>query len=650
MAQAATREASLPDPDVATLQITLEVRALGLDDGAGGGTDGGFQPVYTTTRPFPNDPTVPLTLDLAWTDVHNVNTLSPAPTTGAIPVPTSRDVRLVFAAIGRADPTLAYFGAADVLVGATASVLVRQESTDETALFLPDEPGYLLQAIYLQPTALLDAATASAALTAGLGVQAPGNPIGRLAAELQLNVNGLVLRGRPGRRTVFGACGKLRHILAPDNSSVTFASNTDLSLHWIVALRVSIDRDWTWNRLSPTGITIQRDGVVVGQIEPRFTADHDALINPDRTVFDLVFFDVVEPKPDLGGFPSELTLGYTLTQNFVSPAPTNSDAPLTASVRLPMTTPPSQVPKLVSAGIALSPYTRSADYSTTDPRQRSLWLEFDRPPDNPNDSYFARIPAYAPDPVLSAPEGDPDETAEPPLPIDPELIRTVVTGQSDDGAGLGAMTALIPSDSPVHFLLPLPPGIPDAAPELFGFYTYELRTGHAKGWSTAQGRYGSPLRVTGVQHPAPALTCMVMRNGNGISASAPFATPVQNGRSVRQVPPATELFVLIYAQVYQSDGLDFRNVLLSYRPAPYIPSRLQFSGGSADSLFGNATWTTGEIQRILASLTLDMDTPLSCLAVETLPADDPIPDPLGTGLGFERLLRTSPLVPVPSCC
>ena len=206
-AQAATREAGLPDPDVATLQITLEVRALGLDDGPGGGTDGGFQPVYATTRPFPNDPTVPLTLALTWTDVHNVNTLSPAPTTGAIPVPTSRDVRLVFAAIGRADPTLAYFGASDVLVGTTASVLVRHESTDETGLFLPAEPSQLLQAIYLQPTALLDAATASAALTAGLGVQAPGNPIGRLAAELQLNVNGLVLRGRLGRRTVFGASG-----------------------------------------------------------------------------------------------------------------------------------------------------------------------------------------------------------------------------------------------------------------------------------------------------------------------------------------------------------------------------------------------------------------------------------------------------------
>jgi hypothetical protein len=42
-------------------------------------------------------------------------------------------------------------------------------------------------------------------------------------------------------------------------------------------------------------------------------------MNAGRTVTVLIFFDVVEPKPDLGGFPSELTRGYTLTPNFVTP-------------------------------------------------------------------------------------------------------------------------------------------------------------------------------------------------------------------------------------------------------------------------------------------------------------------------------------------
>jgi hypothetical protein len=646
-AQAATREVGLADPDVALVQITLEVRALGLDKESGGGTDNGFQPVYTTTRPFPSDPSVPLELGLTWTDVTNVNTLSPAPTTGAVPVPTSRDVRLVFNTIGRADPQLAYFGAADVMLGAATSVLVRQEANDESGLFLGQAPSDLLQAIYLQPTALLDAATASAQQTAGLGVQAPGDPIGRLAAQLQLNVNGLVIRGRPGRRTVFGVSGGMRHILAPDNSSVIFASNTDLALHWIVALRMTINRDWSWSGLDSSGVSIQRDGIEVGRVEPRFTIDHDALISPDRTCTDLVFFDVVEPKPSAGQFPAEINLDYKITPSFVG-APT-VDPPLAVSVELPMTMPPAQVPKLVSAGIALSVYVRSPDYSTTDPRQRALWLEFDRAPDNDRDSYFGRILAYAPDPVLSTPEGDPDEAAEPPLAIDPEQIRTIIPGQSDDGAGLGAMTPLIPSDSPVHFLLPLPPGTPSDAPELFGFYTYEFRTGHAKGWSTAQGRFGSPLRVTGVQHPAPPLTCMIYRTTSGITASAPFATPTLNGRSVRHYPPVSEIFVMIYAQVHQSDGADFRNVLLGCRQAKFIIDKLSFAP-SLDSVYGIATWSSSEIQLLLSSLALDPDTPLSCLAVETLPSTDPIPDPLGAGLGYERLLRTSPLVSVPSCC
>jgi hypothetical protein len=440
----------------------------------------------------------------------------------------------------------------------------------------------------------------------------------------------------------------MRHILAPDHSNVTFASNTDLTQHWIIALRLTVDRDWTWGGMAATGVSIQRDGVEVGRIETRSTVDSDALIHPTRTATDLVFFDVVDPKPDAGGFPAELTLNYTLTPSFVSP-PKNVDAPVTVSVELPMTTPPTQVPKLVSAGIALSTYVRSADYSTTDQRRRALWLEFDRPPDNPRDGLFGRILAYAPDSVLSEFIGDPDETAEPPLPVDPELIRTIIPGQSDDGAGLTAMDALIASDSPVHFLVPLPAGMSGDAPELLGFYTYEFRIGHSQGWGTAQGRFGTALRVTGVQHPAPPLTCMVVRSQAGITASAPFATPVQDGRSVRRFPPATEIYVMIYAQVYQSDGADFRNVLLGRKPARFRERKLEFQGAS-DAFYGNATWSRAEIRFLLASLTLESDTPLSCLAVETLPGGDPFPDPLGAGLGNERLLRTSPLVPVPELC
>jgi len=46
-------------------------------------------------------------------------------------------------------------------------------------------------------------------------------------------------------------------------------------------------------------------------------------------------------------------------------------------------------------------------------------------------------------------------------------------------------------------------------------------------------------------------------------ASAPYANPVQDGRSVRPLSPATEIYAMIYAQVYQSDAQNFRNVVES---------------------------------------------------------------------------------------
>jgi hypothetical protein len=307
------------------------------------------------------------------------------------------------------------------------------------------------------------------------------------------------------------------------------------------------------------------------------------------------------------------------------------------------------VPRLTSAGIALSTYVRAPNYSSTEQRRRTLWVEFDRPADNPRDRYFCRILGYSPDPLLLGALRDPDEAAEPPLPIDPEPIRTVVPGQSDDRAGLTAMQPLVRSDSPVHFMVPLPPGLPDDAPELFGFYTYEFRVGHDEGWSTAQGRFGAALRVTGVQHPAPPLTCMVVRTKAGIFASAPYATPVQDGRSLRPLPPATEIYVMIYAQVYQSDAQDFRNVLLSHKLARFQGKPLD-DRRSPDALYADASWSAGEINLMLDGLTLGKDAPLSCLAVETLPGGTSVVDPLGANLGQERLLRTSPLVSVPPMC
>ena len=132
---------------------------------------------------------------------------------------------------------------------------------------------------------------------------------------------------------------------------------------------------------------------------------------------------------------------------------------------------------------------------------------------------------------------------QPPLPVDPELIRIITPASSDDSAGLHAMQRLIPSASPRHFLVPLPPGLTPDSPELFGFFVCEIRVGHADGWSTAHGRFGAPLRVTGVQYPAPTLLCQVARRPAGVSASAPFATPVLEGRAITASPPRSELWL-----------------------------------------------------------------------------------------------------------
>jgi hypothetical protein len=200
----------------------------------------------------------------------------------------------------------------------------------------------------------------------------------------------------------------------------------------------------------------------------------------------------------------------------------------------------------------------------------------------------------------------------------------------------------------VHFLVPLPPGIHEDSPRLFGFFTYELRVGHAERWSTAQGRYGVPLRVTGVQHPAPGLSCTIGRDPNGITASAQYANPILDDHSIQPFPPRTDMWFMLYAQVMQADGADHRNVLLSRLRG--LPQRSREKRDLAGMTFGAAFWPEKEIEAELATLGLAPDSPLSCLAVEMLPNGVPVPDGLGSQLGQQRILRSSPLSPVLVLC
>ena len=639
-AQAEGREVGLPDPDVVSVQIVVQAQGLAQDPLT---VDSGYLTLYQTTRSFPSDPAQPLSIDLTWVDVHDALVMT-APAAGPLPLPTARNVRLLLHPLGRNDPQSKYFGAENVRLGPPITVSLRKHSGDERNLFAPDLPTHRFSALFLQPDPVVDATVLFAQRAAGSGGQRPSDVPSRLAAQLDLRNDGLTFRARSGRRVVFGCAPSLRHVIGPDNASITFASQSDLVKHWLVVVRLTLDRDWTWDGLAHDGLVVERDGQVVGRFGPTRNVGTDALVAPERSQTDLVFFDAVDPKPAPGAFPSELKILYNIRAELVG-AP-QKDNPLPLGIRLPVTTPPAQRPQLVSAGIAMSPYVRSADYSSTEPRRRALWLEFDRPPDDPHDRYFARVLRNAPDPLLSSSLETVPETAEAPLAVDPEWIRVVAQDQADDRSGLGAMQELTPSDSPVHFAAPLPAGLTEDSSELFGFFTYELRVGHKTEWTTAQGRYGPPLRVTGVQHPAPALSCAVVRNSLGIIVSAPFAVPVFDGRSVQADKPRSQIWVLLYAQAERMDGQERCNVLLGRKPAPWTG----FSGGGRTNEFGTATFGDAEIQLALEALALANEAPLSVLAVELLPNGAPVVDPLGIDLGAQRILRTSPLIPVPAIC
>jgi hypothetical protein len=629
---AAQRPPGLPDRDAALVEIDVQVESPGAT-----GT-GGFLPLYTTTRPFPAGLDDALTLDLSWVDIADARLL-PVNAAGALALPTSRKVRLVLTAL--CPERINYFGADDVRRGPASYVALRRNADDERGL-LRASGAQAVEGIFLQPAAPRAPELFHAQKVAGAGVTAPEDPMGYLAEALDLEYTGLTLRAPRGRRTLFGCSALLRHVVGPDAASLTFGAEGEITRIWLIAVRLDLMRDWSWDGLEHLSIT--RDGVEVGRVEPRGRGGHEAAGDAARDRSEAVFIDAIDPKPAAGAFPRPLSPVYRVTPVFRR-APVRRDAPADFPITLPATTPPVQVPKLVSAGMAMSPYLRDELYSRTEERRKALWLEFEAPPDDPQDLLFARVLAYAVDPVLTDEEPQ-SETLEPPLPIDPELIRNIVPGQGDDQAGAGAMQLLIPTDSKVHFLLPLPPGLTPDSAELHGFFTYEFRFGHTGFWSTAQGRYGRPLRVTGVQHAAPQLRCAVNRSQTRLEVAASFADPVHDGRSVRPFDPNTGLWVLLYAQVHQADDAERRNVLLGTRQLEFNRKhQLTLSPGTAV-----AEWTTAEIVTALADLTLGPDAPLSCLAVETLPGDQPWPDPLGAQLGYERFLRTSTLVQVPTLC
>jgi hypothetical protein len=783
----------IADPDVDRVQVIVEIASLKLDkrDSVSGRED--YVHLYTTMRAFPavnnDDYEAVLTLPIEYRDVRVLHTgdevdlvddfdlADDIDDMAAIILPTARTVRLTIRAVAEEKPNNAdYYGVIpddhdeqlDNRYGEPVHVLAYTPSSEETGLLVARAGVPTIQGIFLQPDLVTASDGRLETLLLGNRATDQRDNVRQLAAELELESTGLTLTGLKGERVVFGCSSRIRHTLGPDGSAVTFASKGELINHWLTVISFEIDRDWMWDALETRSFVFRRtkrftrdaipeeSDVVVGDISLVRTVSFQSLHEPRRNSSRIVFIDAVEPKktkPDDAvepDFPDTIELNYTIEAAFKPEHAEERDDDETLTLRLPITTPPAQVPKIASAGIALSPYVRDEKtYSFTEVRRRHLWIEFEEPIKDPQDTYFARVLAIAPDQLLSRNDSEllraPEESV---LPIDPEHIRVVTPGATNDLAGLGAMQRMEKStSSDRHYLLPLPPGLHAESDEMFGFFTYELRVGHFREpgnddmvWTTAQGRFGRRLRATGIQHPAPTLTCMANRDDEKLWVTAPYAVAVHDGKNVTADPPRTELWALLYAQVKQADNKSYRNILLDDRPLDWriqvqMEKHVDLMGRYTDAelgvlarvavqnfkyeinagvmvgalklvdystknkdatRYGTVIWSQKEVEQLLDNLGLELTSSLSVLVVETLPqitniyehisrlnqpqtagaaanvagigdakafrrglgeaslrssiAGERRPSPVSDVLGHHRLLRTSPLTPVPPIC
>ncbi len=684
-------QAAVLDPDVATLEVIVEVLAPTHDTGNAasfadaddppvpGDLDGAYRVVYTWQIPYPALTTpvavgasTPIQLTLQPTVMNQIDepTLPTLAQPTVLPIPTGRNVRIRLRGLGTPDPDNLYFGSSIARTGLISEMSLRYEVPTETGVIAAGNLDQQLQAFYLRN---LDQSATQNIVSAGVvsAIQASGatlplqdlrnlvnavktpatTPIQLLASALQLQVSGLTLSAAPGQRILFGAQSSLRCTIPQDRSSITFSTLKDLINHWVVVQQLTIDRDWTWSGLAQNGagqiaftfygasapapnevVPAQPALTALGQVNLPNVVSSLATQQgePDqRDSSQIIFFSTLDSTVPAGGFPTP-TEGFYQLQATLTGSPTTPVPMWSGNIMVPITANPQQIPQLVSAGIAESPYVAASDYSSTTQRQRALWLEFDQPPLDPNDSYFIRVENYGPDPLLISYPFDMASAKDTPIALDPEPIRTITPDSANDDAGLAAMTQLIPSTaSPVHFLVPLPGGISPSALDLFGFWTYELRCGHLQ-WSTAQGRFGRSLRVAGVQHPCPPLTANVERidsipTGGGpvqpcICATADLAQTVLDGVSLTlPAAPQTQIWFLLYAQLRRADGEAWRNLLLAKLPGaqPDLANITGFANqNQQQSIPVTACFAQAAIDDILFTLRLPANTPLSVLAVE----------------------------------
>jgi len=767
------REVSLPDPDVTQVEIVVEIKSLDMDreDSYHGikkiSPKEPFVFLYKTLRSFPayelNHDRIDDLIDLefAYQDISLIHFLAPDDELGfagnihseigPLQLPSARDIRLTIRSFcPKEKPD--YFGSEESKSSIPVIRTLRHDPVKlEEAILLKDAKDPLLSIFFL-PQPAFTAQLRTEQKMRGKGNQTDLDLLDRLAALTGLvHKNGSIL-GADNIRTQMGCSALINHSVSPDHSSITFSSRDDFYHKWINVIQLDLNRDWTWDLLKPDSFKIFREWRLDG--DEAFQPKEDlggifltkglnwqAMESQDRSFTRLIFFDAIDPKPVAGEFPQPLEVNYFIEPQFkqITAGVVKTDLEFDAEttnkklgILLPITTVPSQVPKVVSVGIALSADSTDEElianqYSQTANRNRYLWVEFDKPLANENDLYFGRVLAYSPDPMLAAedmlkgaslaadgskrlisdtnPNLDEDwktyllkEQFEPPINLDPEPIRVVRPLQPFDQSGLNAMQPMTPANSvdekkPVHFLLPLPPGLYPDSEDLFGFFTYEFRVGHnnPKKWCTAQGRFGSPLRQPGVQHPAPPMLLSTVRDRGKILVSTRHAQSFFNGSNVTPAVPRTDIYGCLYAQVLQADGIHYRNILIEriilLKPSftvniakinaynkrkkeqedvskPFTPPEPPvLLPGTPPYAVG--FWNLKNVQEKLRYLGIDENTSLSVLSIELMPPNNfydnelksqnpfiivPPLAPQELALDKVRILRTSRLCAVTDTC
>ena len=707
----------LPDPDVNSYKVLLEVKSLEMDNFLSkNGRDSYIllhEDIFSIPKDVENqnyDLTAELKIRYKDFETLTVETYNEEVIENELVLPTSRHLRITLTPL--VDGASETNGYASKFVREGKKTVFTSFKNSERELNLLSEINGGLRAFYLQPEKNTDrpANIEQNQLLKKSLENATSVELQRLADALNVTVKNLTLEGLKGSRVQFGISNQFRHSLAPDSGSVNFSSVKELFNRWIIAVDYSLQRDWFWDALQDDSFTIKRSIIIngekietdgeVGSIQMKDTASISMIQGEvDRTFTRLIFIDAIDPEQLNYKFPREIFAEYTLIPNFQKDfADDKVDESIPRSIELPITIIPHQIPKMVSVGLAMSDYNYDLEnYKYSSERQKYLWFEFETAPEDPNDTYYARILAHAPDPYLCRVDSELilGNYEDAPFALNEEKIREIIPGMTNDNAGIGLMHELIPESSTSlskTYLLPLPPGLHADSDELFGFFTYEVRLGHKKeSWSTAQGRYGRPLKVNGVQHPVPTLVCSVNRmqikKGDltieQLQISAPFANAVKNGKNISSFPPTTSLWYLLYAQAMQADGKSYRNILIDSGPMRYRPQTSNSKERKYDKEQGNRMGTAIIFQQKISDKLEEMGLPrtnsISVIAVEMFPEENnwqmtgrkqsgnssvdnwveeyekatkkmEMQNPLIDELGNHRIYRTSVLTPVSEVC